>query len=452
MEQSGECASGAPLKREQAGGAAKRGKTRLIIAMGVGNFLEIYDFIVYSYFAAIIGAVMLKTDNPLLSAYISLIIFGIGFLARPLGSFVLGGYADKYGRKPVLLITVMLMGAGCACIGFAPPYAAAGVFAPITVLVGRLLQGFSAGGEIGSASALMLESAGERRRGLYVASQFMMYGAATVAGALTAFVLFACFSEAQMRSWGWRLPFIFALLIIPVGLYLRRHIDETHNGAAAERAALPHPMRLVWRKHRRLFLTAVLSVWPVSAISYGIILFMPAYLSLLSFSGGAAALSGSGIRFAIAAAMGILMTAGSLLGGLAADRLRRRKRFVIACLALSFIGCFILYASAGAHLALFLLSAALLVLINGMMHIIQAMIALEAFPRAVRVTGFSVSLALGHCLFGGTAQAVLAKLLLITSGNPFAPFYYLGPVMLIGIVIYALFPEQTPCEHDAAET
>jgi len=423
--------------------AAAGSKTRLIIAAGLGNFLEIFDFSVYSYFATIIGLVMLKTQDLLVSTYISAILFGSGFLARPLGSLFLGSYADRHGRKPALLLTILLMGLGSACIAFAPPYAAIGIAAPLLIVAGRLLQGFSSGGEIGIASALLLESALPRRRGVYVAGNFMMQGASSAGGALCALGLFSLLPDAAMRSWGWRVPFLFALLIIPVGLYIRAHISETYRPQTAQ-AQQASPLRQILQRFRFRFCWGILSVMPVTLLVYSLVIYMPTYLSLIHIEAktGAAALTQGANRFYLAIIISAALCAASYLGGLACDRFLQRRIFAVLCLTLALIGIFMTYYCVDKSLPLFLIGLFAGVIALGMMMPVQAIMVMESFPRPLRATAFAVSLSCGSVLFGGTAQIILTKMLMLFNAAPFAPFYYLAPMLVIGIIAYACACEE----------
>lgn len=433
-------------ERQSGGAQRERPRLRLIAAVGFGNFLENFDFTVYSYFATIIGLVILKTDDPLFSTYISSILFGLGFLARPAGSILIGAYADKYGRKAALLITIMLMGLGSACIAFAPPYALIGLGAPLMILAGRLLQGFSAGGEIGSAAALLMESAAPSRRGLFMACQFMTQGISAAFGALFAYLLYKYIAPEQMRLWGWRVPFIFALLIIPAGLYIRRAVAETYAGesdkgdkTAPKKAA--HPLRLIWRQRRRQFLLAVMMVMPVTVSVYILVLFMPTYLNLLAETSGAAFLGQGSSRFAVTAGSGLLMAAAAFGGGLLCDRLKRRKILALVCILLLFFSSFFTYFCVKISFIGFCCGLAASVALLGVLMTVQALMVAEAFPRSVRVSGLAVSIAAGACLFGGTAQVIVTKIMIMANLAPLSPFYYLGAVLLLSLAVYAAFRE-----------
>ncbi|EHP38146.1 major facilitator superfamily permease, partial [Cupriavidus basilensis OR16] len=203
---------------------------RAIVAAAIGNGLEMYDFTVYSFFAATIGKLFFPSSSPLASLLLSFATFGAGFVMRPLGAVLIGNLADQRGRKAALTLTIVLMTAGTALIAFTPTHASIGVAATVLVVIGRLLQGLSAGGEIGAASALLLESASKRNRCFLVSWQAATQGGAALLGALTGAAVSALLSPDAMLEWGWRLPFMLGLLIAPVGMYIRRHLHETHEG------------------------------------------------------------------------------------------------------------------------------------------------------------------------------------------------------------------------------
>ena len=232
-------------------------KTKLIVAAGVGNFLEIFDFTVYSFFAGIIGHVFFNSEDKLISLLISVSVFGVGFVMRPLGSIIIGAYADRHGRKDAMLLTIVLMAVGSALIAFAPPYSAIGIFAPLLIVMGRLCQGFSAGGEIGAATTLLMESAERNKRGFFVSWQFFGQGLSTLCGSLLAALLMTRLSNEAMESWGWRVPFILSLLIIPVGLYIRAHINETHKAPPVEAHTI-HPFKELISQHAKQMIAGIL--------------------------------------------------------------------------------------------------------------------------------------------------------------------------------------------------
>src|ERR1700734_2458052 len=200
---------------------------RSIVRVASGNFLEMYDFMVFGYYAAALGQAFFPSGNPFLSLMLSLMTFGAGFLMRPLGAIVLGAYADQHGRRAGLLLTLTLMSIGIVSIACTPGYATLGLVAPLIVLVGRLLQGFSAGAELGGVSVYLAEIAPPGRKGFYVSWQSASQQVAVIFAALLGVALQQSISPAQMDDWGWRIPLLIGCLIVPILFVLRRSLAET---------------------------------------------------------------------------------------------------------------------------------------------------------------------------------------------------------------------------------
>jgi MFS family permease len=187
--------SPAPLTRKQS-------RTRLVTAAAVGNALEFYDFTVYGFFALLIGKLFFPVHDPVGQLLLAVASFGVGFFTRPVGGLLIGMYADRAGRKKAMVLTLALMAVGTAMIAFAPTYAQVGIAAPVILVVARLIQGFSAGGEVGASTTLLLEQAPANRRGLYASWQFASQGLAAMAGALTGVCLTSALSPAQRSAGG----------------------------------------------------------------------------------------------------------------------------------------------------------------------------------------------------------------------------------------------------------
>ena len=198
-----------------------------IFKVAGGNFLEMYDFAVYGFYASIIAKVFFPAENEFISILQSFIAFGVGFLMRPIGSLVLGAYMDKHGRKQGLMVTLTIMAIGTVTIALCPSYESIGILAPIIVVIGRLLQGFSAGAEVGGASVYLAEIAPKNLRGFYVAWQSGSQQIATVFAGAIGIGLHYFIGDALVEAWGWRIPFIIGCLVIPFIIYIRRTLDET---------------------------------------------------------------------------------------------------------------------------------------------------------------------------------------------------------------------------------
>src|SRR5579859_1587330 len=199
---------------------------RIVFSSSVGNALEWFDFLVYGYFATIIAKEFFPMQDEWLSTLLAIATFGISFLMRPLGAIVLGVYGDRKGRKAALTLAIALMMVGTFTMAVMPPYASIGLAAPVLILLARLVQGFAVGGEFGSATAFMVEHSASRR-GYYASWQFASQGLAAITAAAFGSLLTAWMPPEQLNSWGWRLPFVFGLLVGPVGYYIRSHLDET---------------------------------------------------------------------------------------------------------------------------------------------------------------------------------------------------------------------------------
>ena len=198
-----------------------------VLRVASGNFLEQYDFFVFGFYATYIAKAFFPTHSEVASIMLSLATFGIGFLMRPIGAIVLGAYIDRVGRRQGLLVTLGIMAMGTLTITFTPDYSKIGLFAPLIVLVGRLLQGFSAGAELGGVSVYLAEIAKPGRRGFYVSWQSASQQVAVLFAATLGFGLTLYMSEGEMAAWGWRIPLAVGCAIIPLIFWLRGSLEET---------------------------------------------------------------------------------------------------------------------------------------------------------------------------------------------------------------------------------
>jgi len=214
---------------------ASRG--RQVTAAVIGNALEWYDFTIYGAMASIISELFFPSENPQTALLKTLAVFGVGFVMRPIGGILLGIYADRKGRKAALQLIIALMSLAIAMIAFAPTYASIGIGAPLLIVVARLLQGFATGGEFASATAFLVESAPGNRRGLYGSWQLFGQCLAVFTGAGMGWLITHYLSPEALNSWGWRLPFVIGLLIAPVGMWIRRHMQETEDFVSGKTGA-----------------------------------------------------------------------------------------------------------------------------------------------------------------------------------------------------------------------
>lgn len=425
-----------PTKPPAAG--SPRAQARLIAAASLGNALEMFDFTVFSFFSGIIGELYFPSATPYGSLLMAVAVFGVGFVMRPLGSLVLGAYADRAGRKAALLLTISLMGLGTLLIALAPTQAQIGLWAPLILLAGRLLQGFSAGGEIGAATALLVESAAHHSRGFYVSWQVASQGLASLAGSLCGALLAGCLSHEALYSWGWRLPFLLGLTIIPVGLYIRRRIDETHRvGSDGGRTqARTHPALVLLRQHLAQFVSGIGIIMAATLLMYIIVLYMPTYMIRVGGLSAARA-------FMVSILVSLVLIGSSIFGGWLLDRSRAHKPVAIASLLLALLLVYPSFVLLGSPDTLYLGLLCRLLLVAGMGINLSAglLLIIEAYPRPVRATGLAMTYALGVTLFGGTAQFIVTWLVQLT-GNPLAPAWYLIIMLSISLLAFIAFPER----------
>ncbi|MWL91465.1 MFS transporter [Cupriavidus sp. SW-Y-13] len=418
-----------PASQVASAAAASPRKQRAIIAAAIGNGLEMYDFTVYSFFAAIIGRLFFPASSPTASLLLSFATFGVGFVMRPLGAVLIGNMADRRGRKAALTLTIALMTVGTALIAFTPSYASIGVTATVLIVAGRLLQGLSAGGEIGAASALLMESASQGRRCFLVSWQAATQGAAALVGALTGAAVSASLSPEALESWGWRVPFLIGLLIAPVGIYIRRHLEETHT-ESREHASLG----AVVREHGRTLVLGVLLTTSSTSSMYIMVFYMPTYLVNTLHMPQVTA-------FLAACVAGLTMLVMAPLFGRLADRLPRRKTLLIVNSIVSLcvlLPNFALLAS-GPGLPLTLCCIALSVTIGSVGSGAGAAMMMEALPRHHRATGMSIMYSVGVTIFGGFAPLIVTWLIGAT-GSRMAPAGYLLGAGVISFAALLLFP------------
>ncbi|WP_287192896.1 MFS transporter [Paraburkholderia sp.] len=402
----------------------------VVTAVVLGNGLEFFDFTVYSFFASIIGKLYFPSHVPLISLLAAVGTFGIGFLLRPLGAMVLGGYADRHGRKKAMNLTILLMAAGTGLIGFAPTYASIGLAAPAIILFARMLQGFSAGGEVGTAGAYLVEHAPPGRRGLQSSWLLAGAGGAILLGAGLGAALSTVLSQQALESWGWRVPFIVGLLIGPVGAYIRRYLGETLPEEAHGRHARNAPLRELFRNHLRTVL-AVSSVAAVgTSATYVLMYYMPTYATRSLGLPMSTALLSSCLA-------GLMMLVLCPVAGMICDRIGRKRAIAIGVVAMAVLiypSFMLLKAFPRIEVLLGVMSA--LVCIYVVFAVPQITLMAEQFPQSVRASGMSIVYAIAVAIFGGFSQ-LFVTLLIAWTGSALAPAGYLLVLSLISLL--ALF-------------
>ncbi len=414
--------------------APRLSHVRLVAACTIGNALEFYDFVVYSFFAATIGKLFFPTSSGTGQILLSLATYGVGFFLRPLGGVVLGAYADRRGRKPATILTLMLMAAGTALIGLTPTYAQVGALAPVLVVAGRLVQGFSAGGEVGASTTLLAEYAPPDRRGFYGSWQLASQGLAVLVAALLAFTVSRSLPRPALESWGWRVPFLLGTLIVPIGLWLRRALEETHANVNSARTAHLSTTRVVLRDHWRQVLSGVALIIGGTAANAVIVLYMSTYaVRQLKMPPATALVAGI--------TAGVVTLVAAPLGGAFSDRLGRKAvtRWSYLVLAVVIYPAFLVL-NASPTLATLVAVVVVLGALNATGGATVIISTAEIFPTETRATGMSLVYALGVAIFGGFGQFIVTWLIQAT-GSPIAPAYYVMACCLSTLTALLTIPE-----------
>jgi MHS family proline/betaine transporter-like MFS transporter len=396
-----------------------------LAAAVAGNVLEWYDFAIYAYMATVIAKKFFPADDEVSSLLSTFAAFGVGFVVRPLGGIVIGRLGDLRGRKAALLLTISLMAAGTVLIGVIPSHESIGLAAPALVVLARLLQGFSAGGEWGGATAFMVEWAPAHRRGLYGSLQQCSVAGGLLLGAATAALVSTTLSAEALESWGWRVPFLFGGLLGPFGLYMRRHIEETPAFVAATQAA-QEPAETPLRLAARAFGFTV--VWTVAY--YTVLTYMPTFLQQH------AGVPRSQALWYTAAGLLLLALLTPAIGHLS-DRIGRKPLLLAACAACVLLPYPLLHAivSRGDPATVLLSQLALALAIAVFSGPGPAAIA-EIFPTRQRSTWMSTGYSLAVAVFGGFAPFI-ATWLIERTGNPLSPAFYLMAAALVSLLTIA---------------
>ncbi len=398
--------------------------SRVVVAATIGNVLEWFDFLVYGFFAVTIAEVFFPVGNKTVSLLITFGAFGLAYVVRPLGAVIVGAYTDRAGRKAGLTLSIALMMIGTTLMLATPGYATIGVAAPIIITLARLLQGFSVGGEFGSAVAFLVEH-GSERKGFAASWQWASTGIISVIVSLFGVVLTTLLSHQQLVDWGWRVPYVFGLLVGPAGLYIRSRMAETPEFLEAAKPESV-PIRDLLRRHPLSVLLA-LGASIISNSSYYLLLYIPTFgvktLHLPAYSGFVATLVG-----------GVILAVFSLVAGHWSDKTDRPRIMLVAGWL------FLLTAYPAFWLMVTYPSLAACVLAVGWLNLVKAgysgvlpSLLSEQFPVEVRAIGVAFSYSISVTIFGGFAPLV-ATWLIAQTGDPLSPSFYLMATAALSIV------------------
>jgi metabolite-proton symporter len=405
----------------------RRARIGAVIRVASGNFLEMYDFIVYGYYATYIAKTFFPTGSEFASLMLSLMTFGVGYLMRPVGAIVLGAYIDRRGRRQGLIVTLGLMAIGTLTIAITPGYATIGLAAPLIIVVGRLLQGLSAGVELGGVSIYLAEIATRGRRGFYCAWQSASQQVAVVFTALIGLVLTGMFAPEEMSAWGWRIPLLIGCLIIPVILWLRRSLAET---AAFTRMQHPRQAKEVFAlvaANWRLILVGMMLVVFTTTSFYLITAYTPTF-------GKQALHLAPTTTFVVTMFVGLANFAWLPIGGMMSDRVGRRPLlFLVTILALLTAYPAMLWLVAAPSFERLLAVELWFSFFFGMYNGAMVPLLVEIMPARVRTAGFAFAYSLATAIFGGFTPAICTWLIERT-GNKAAPALWLMSAAAISLV------------------
>ena len=418
-------------------------RRRAIVSCAVGNFVELFDFLIFGLFAAQIAANFFPNTDPIASLLSTFATYGVGFVMRPVGAIVIGAYGDRKGRKTALILTVGLMAGATALTGLIPSYASIGVWAPILLVVCRLVQGFSTGGEWGGAAAFLVEYAPPGKRGLIGSMQQFSVGLALIAGTLSAALLNSLLDKQAMIEWGWRVPFILGFVLAPIGLYLRAKVSESPAFARTvqrkEVAATPV------RDALTIYYRPILAAFGLSVVgtvgNYTFNIFMP------SFASGQLGIP-AGSAYTSATVAAIVLTVLTPVMGALSDKVGRKAVLLVSAIAYAILAYPLFRLLVGSPDATTLMltqsvSAVLLAMYAGPLCAILS----ELFPTRVRFTALSIGYSLAVTIFGGFAPFV-ATFLIRETGSTVSPAYFVIFAALISATTLLLIKDRTNAPLD----
>lgn len=406
---------------------------RALIAGSVGNFIEWYEFGVYGYLATLIAGNFFKLEgqNEATALLLTYASFALAFFCRPLGAIIFGRIGDRIGRKPTLIAVVLLMSITTTLIGFLPTYAQVGVAAPLLLTLLRMLQGLSAGGEFGGAVSLMTEFAPKGKRGLYGAWQSFTVALGLLAGVGIVTILAQVLPEADMKSWGWRVPFVLAFPMGLVALWLRLKLEETPEFVASQKPT-PNTPKTAAEKASALATAKAITLgigrmmgW--SAGGYTFLVVMPSYLQT--------SLNATFVQALIATVLANLGFASTILpAGWLSDKVGRKKVMLTAMFAVIILSLPLLNLLQNPDSSLILKGLGVLIA-GGTIGMIAgpgpAMLA-EMFPTRVRYTGLGLSYSLSNAVFSGCAGLIITSLIKET-GDLDIPAYYVMATCFVSL-------------------
>ncbi|UJP08772.1 MHS family MFS transporter [Microbacterium sp. KUDC0406] len=417
-------------------------RRRVVFATVVGTTVEWYDFFIYAFAAATVFATLFfQPMGEDFAQIVSFFTVGVSFLFRPLGAFLAGHFGDKIGRRPMLVLTLLLMGASTTLVGLLPTHAVIGVWAPILLIFLRIVQGISAGGEWGGAVLMAVEHAPKKKRGVFGASPQI----GVPIGLLLASMMLALMAQIApgdaFLAWGWRVPFLLSFVLILVGYWVRRRVEESpvFTEIAERKEETRMPIVQLFRRHALLVIVAALVFAGNNAVGY---MTTGGYVQRYATDPkGPIALDTAPV-FWVVALSGVTWLVFTWLGGWLSDRIGRRNTYILGWI-LQLVGVFLLFPMTNAG-TVWSLALALIILTVGLGFTYgpQAALYSELFPASIRFSGVSISYAIGAIL-GGAFSPLIAQAIFQNTGSTVGITWYLAGMTLIGLAATLLLRDRS---------
>ncbi|WP_144146823.1 MFS transporter [Paraburkholderia sp. BCC1884] len=412
----------------------------VIFASTIGNVLEWYDFIAFGYLMGVISRHFFPAGAGMSATLLTAATFGVSFVARPLGGILLGVYADRVGRKAALMLVIVMMTVATALIGFAPTYAQVGAVATVIVVLARILQGISAGGEFGSATAMLVEYAPAHQKGLFGSFQMFAQAVAGVLASLAGVLITEGLTPTQLESWGWRLPFLFGLLIGPIGLYMRARVAEPELFRTTQEREPGLPFGQLLCGYWREIVIASGLVAGTTIMQFVFNIYMPTYaVQYLQMP--------PATPFMVIAVSGVVRILACPAFGALSDRVGRKSvlawGFVFSLLAVW--PCFACLKASPTLVTLLTIELLFGVLGAAVLGPLSTALA-EMFPVRGRSSGLSVSYNLSTTIFGGFTPLIVTWLIIAT-GDRMAPAYYVIFGVVLGLAAALALPGGASPRH-----
>jgi MFS family permease len=434
-------------------------RRRVVFATVIGTTVEWYDYFIYAAAAGLVfSEIFFKPAGAALAPILSFATVGISFLFRPLGAMIAGHLGDRYGRRLVLIITLMTMGVATALIGLLPTYASIGIAAPILLLVLRIVQGISAGGEWGGSVLLAVEHAPVKKRGLFGAGPQMGVPLGLLLASGMMAIMAAIAPGEKFIQWGWRVPFLLSVVLILIGHYVRRRVEESPvfvelaERQAVTKAVTKSPITQLFRKHALLVIVAALVFAGNNAVGY---MTTGGYIQRYATDvEGAIALPRDLVLWAVAVS-GLVWLFSTWLGGLISDWIGRRGTYVVGWV-LQLAGVFALFPLVNTgRIEMLGLAIAVLAVGLGFTYGPQAALYTELFPASIRFSGVSIAYAIGSIL-GGAFAPMIAEALVNATGTTVSVTWYLAGMTIVGLLATLILRDRSGIplgpDHEAEQS